>query len=137
VYGRSRHEYYVPNNEAVRVDGEYYDSDYLSDNDIVELHDGDYAHSDNAVYVESEDAYYHCDDDDICYPEDSGRYELKDNCWLCEGSGNWYTEDTDNVEIDGDLYHPDHAPESDQAELDLEVETAVEAEPNPFVMPIF
>ena len=137
VYGRSRHEYYVPNNEAVRVYGDYYDSDYLSDNDIVELHDGDYAHSDNAVYVESEDAYYHCDDDDICYPEDSGRYELKDNCWLCEGSGNWYTEDTDNVEIDGDLYHPDHAPESDQAELDLEVETAVEAEPNPFVMPIF
>ena len=116
VIGRRRHEYYVPDNEAVRVDDEYYDSDYLSDNDIVELHDGEYTHSDNAVYVESADAYYHCDDDDICYAEDTNRHELKDDCWRCEESNNWYTEDEDNVEIDGSLYHPDHAPEPEEEE---------------------
>jgi hypothetical protein len=92
----------------------------------LELHDGEYEHTDNAVYIESEDAYYSDGDDDICYAEDSNRYELKDNCWQCTESGNWYTEDTDNVEVDGDLYHPDHAPESAQAELDLETTTPTE-----------
>ena len=111
VYGRRGDEYYVNSDRAIEADGEYYDCDYLSDNSIVELNNGDYTHHDNAVYIESEDAYYHVDDDDICYAEDSNQHELKDNCWCCTESGNWYTEDTDNVEIDGDLYHPDHAPE--------------------------
>ena len=87
------------------------------------MHDGDYTHSDNAVYIHSADEYYHCDDDDICYAEDSGQYELRDDCWQCTESGNWYTDDTDSVEVDGELYHPDHAPESAQIELDLETTT--------------
>jgi len=111
VYGRRRHEYYVSDDQAVRVDDEYYDSDYLSDNDIVELHDGEYTHSENALFIESQDAYYHVDDDDICHTEDTHEYELKDDCWQCTESGKWYTADTDNVEVDGDLYHPDNAPE--------------------------
>ena len=116
VYGRRRHEYYVPENDAVCVDGEYYDSDHLSDNDIVELHDGEYTHSENAVYIESQDAYYHVDDDDVCHTEDTHEYELKEDCWMCTESGNWYTDDTDNVEVDGELYHPDHAPEPEEEE---------------------
>ena len=100
------------------VDGEYYDRDYLSDNGIVELHDGDYCHQDNAVYIDSEDAYYHVDSGDICYAQDSNQYELVDNCWRCEESGNWYTDDEDYVEIDGCKYHPDHAPETEDDETE-------------------
>jgi hypothetical protein len=115
VQGRRRHEYYVHNDNAVQTqEGDWYDSEYLSDNDIVQLHDGDYTHSDNAVYIESEDAYYSDGDDDICYAEDSNRHELKDDCWQCTETRNWYTDDEDSVEVDDKLYHPDHAPETDE-----------------------
>jgi hypothetical protein len=113
VYGRRGNEYYVDSDNAVHVDGEWYDSEYLSDNSIVELNNGEYAHSDNAVYIDSEDAYYHCDDEDIVYAEDTHQYELRENCWCCAESGNWYTEDEDSVEIGGETYHPDHAPEQE------------------------
>jgi hypothetical protein len=118
AYGRRGDQYYVSNDDTVYVDGEYYHTEYLDDNSIVELHDGEYEHSDNAVYIDSQDAYYHVDDDDICHTEDSNEYQMKDDCWQCTESGNWYTEDTDNVEIDGDLYHPDHAPEVDDEDED-------------------
>jgi hypothetical protein len=113
AYSRRGNEYYIHNDDAINVNGEYYDVNYLSDNNIVELHDGEYEHLDNAVYIESEDAYYHCDDDDICYAEDTSRYELREDCWCCAESGNYYTDDEESVEIDGDLYHPDHAPEQE------------------------
>ena len=113
AYSRRGNQYYIHNDNVTEINGDYYDTDYLSDNDIVELANGEYEHSDNAVYVESEDAYYHCDDDDICYAEDSGEYDLKDNCWQCTESGNWYTNDTDSVMVDCALYHPDHAPEQE------------------------
>lgn len=112
AYGRRGNEYYIPDNDAIEVDGNYYDPEYLSDNNIVELHNGEYCDLDNAVYVESQDAYYNYDDDDICYTEDTNEYDLKSNCWQCEESNNWYTNDTDYVEIDGCVYHPDHAPET-------------------------
>ena len=130
AYSRRGNQYYIPNDRCVEVNGEYYDTDYLDDNGIVELHDGEYEERDNAVYVESEDAYYHCDDDDICYTEDTNEYDLKDNCWQCTESGNWYTDDTDYVEVDGDKYHPDHAPETDD-EDDEEDETASTTDTTP------
>jgi hypothetical protein len=137
-YSRRGNQYYIHSADVIEVDGEYYHDAYLSDNNIVCLHDGEYAHSDNAVYVESSDEYYHCDDDDICYAEDTRQYELTHDCWQCTESGNWYTDDTDYVEVDGDKYHPDHAPETDDEDEDeAETETAVEAEPAPFVMPTF
>jgi hypothetical protein len=52
---------------------------------------------------------------------------LKDNCWCCSESGNYYTNDEDYVEIDGDLYHPDHAPEVD----DEDAETATTTDTTP------
>lgn len=116
AYSRRGNHYYIPNDRAIDVDGDYYDTDYLSDNNIVELANGDHAHQNNAVYIDSEDAYYHVDDDDICYAEDSNQYELKDNCWQCEESCKWYTDDEDYVEVDGLKYHPDNAPEVEAEE---------------------
>jgi hypothetical protein len=141
VSGRNRHEYHVHNDDAVYVGSQdsYYHCNYLSDNSIVELANGEYAHMDNAVFIDSADAYYHVDDDDICYADDTQQYALTEDCWQCTESGNWYTDDEDNVIVDGELYHPDHAPEPDADDEDDEdeAETAVEAEPTPFVMPTF
>ena len=130
VTGRRRDTYYVSNNDAVCVDGEYYHDQYLDDNNIVRLHNDEYEHSDNAVYIDSQDEYYHCDDEAIVYAEDTGQYELREDCWCCAESGNYYTDDEDNVEVDGETYHPDHAPETDDEDEDeAETETAVEAAP--------
>ena len=94
---------------AINVDCEYYDEDYLADNDIVRLENGDFAHIDNAICVDG-CSWYHCDDDDICYAEDKGEYALKEDCWQCASSDKWYTDDIEYVEVDGETYHPDHAP---------------------------
>jgi hypothetical protein len=140
VTGRRGNEYYVPNDQAVNVDDEYYDRDYLGDNSIVELHDGDYCSMDNAVCVNDEwyhcddetivcvnDEWYHCDDETIVC-DHAGDYQLRDDCvelhdsewalrdeaWECAGSGNWYLEeDNDPVFIDGETYHEDYVPETD------------------------
>lgn len=111
VYGRNRNQYYLDNNQVIEANGDYYDEDYYSDYDIVRLHDGEYVHMDNAVYIESQDEYYDCDDSSICYAVDTQRYELEHDCWLCEATCDYYTDDTDYVEVDGLKYHPDHAPE--------------------------
>lgn len=111
VYGRRGEEYYIPNDYIVEADGCMYDPDYLSDNDIVELHNGDYTHLDNAVYIESADAYYLADSIDIVYAQDTEAYELREDCWQCNQSDMWYTNEVDYVEVDGDTYHPDNAPE--------------------------
>jgi len=116
VYGRRGYQYYVHNDYIVEADGEYYDEDYLDDNSIVELEDGGYTHSDNATFIESADAWYPSDSDEICYAADTEQYELKEDCWLCAESGDWYTDAVDHVEVGGEWYHPDHAPESQDNE---------------------
>lgn len=126
VTGRRGNCYYVINDDAVEVDGEYYHNEYLSENSIVELANGNYAHIDNAVYIESEDAYYHIDDEAICYAEDSHQYEMTDNCWVCEATDKWYTNDEEPVEVDGKTYHPDNAPEVDDDEAEEDEEPEVE-----------
>ena len=128
VTGRRGSEYYVPNDEAVSVGGDYYDRDYLSDNNIVELENGDYCDLDDAVNVNDE--WYHCDDDTIVC-DHAGDYQLRDDCvelhdgewalendaWECAGSGNFYLHaDYEPVEIDGNMYHEDYVPEPEEVE---------------------
>lgn len=109
--GRRGEQYYIRDRDAVRVGDEYYDPDYLSANDIVELHNGELCHLDNAVYIDSEGEYYEDGDDEIVC-DHSGDYQLIDNCWQCEESSEWYTHDeVSPVEVDGCTYHPDNAPE--------------------------
>lgn len=116
AYGRNGNEYYVHNDNVVEVDGEYYDVDYLCDNNIVEDVDGDYQHVDNVIYIESEEAYYP-DDRRICYAEDTERYELREDCWRCEESRCWYTNDTEYVEVDDKKYHPDNVPDAETTDM--------------------
>ena len=106
AYGLRGRQYYVDSDEAINVDDTWYHLDYLSDNDIVELADGEYTHQDNAMCIDGE--WYHVDDDDICTPEDTkGEMKLKEDCWQCTESDKWYTDNTEYVEVDGEKYHPD------------------------------
>jgi hypothetical protein len=126
--GRRGEEYYVPNGDAVEVDGSWYVSDYLGDNNIVELANGDHTHIDNAVLCEDDDEWYDIDDSAIIFCEYDDKYHHIDNCvetvdhgwvheddvWQCEGSDRYYSDSTDYVLIDGCKYHPDHTPAQDE-----------------------
>ena len=128
VTGRRGEEYYVPNDDAVEVDGNWYDSGYLGDNDIVELANGDYTHIDNAVRCDDDDELYHIDDSDIIHCDYDDKYHHIDNCvetvdegwihkddaWQCYASDKYYSDNTDYVLVDGEKYHPDHTPAQDE-----------------------
>lgn len=109
AYSRRGNEYLIHDDYVIDVNGTPYDLNYLGDNSIVELANGDYAHLDDVVEINGE--WFETDDEDICYAEDTEQYELEENCWKCEHSGNWYTNDTEYVEICGEKFHPDNAPE--------------------------
>ena len=89
---------YIPNSDAVCVDGECYHPDYLDRHDIVQLETGHYAHIDNTVYVEDE-GYYH--EDEVAYkPFHSGcvvlvgdDYRLRSECVWCEYGDKWIDQD--------------------------------------------
>ena len=111
VYGRRGSQYHVHNDNVVYVDSqsESYDVDYLDDNEIVELNNGDYAPLDEAVEINGD--WFHIEDERICRTEDTDEFLLVDDgCWQCEESGNWYTDAVDCVVVDGNKYHPDNAP---------------------------
>ena len=116
AYGRNGNQYYVHDHNMVRVGDEFYDEDYLSDNGIVALENGDYAPMDDCVLID--DDWYLCDDERVVRCEDDDEYHLEDDgCWQCGASGNWYTEDTlAVVDAGGNMYHPDHAPEQETTE---------------------
>jgi hypothetical protein len=117
VYGRRGNQYYVHNDNVVYVDSqsEYYDQDYLDDNEIIELENGEYAPMDEAVEINGD--WYLMEDERICRFEDTDEYGLTEDGWQCEQSCNWYTDDcTDWVEINDVRYHKDYAPEQDDAE---------------------
>jgi len=129
VYGRRGNQYYIDSDNAVYCNDEYYDEDYLGDNDIVRLECGDACALDDAVYVESCSEYYEQDDERVCYDDYNERYELRDDCvelhdgsmchsddaWMCEATDTYYSDnDSDErVEIDGKFYHKDNAPVTD------------------------
>jgi hypothetical protein len=126
AYSRRGDQRYINNNRVINVDDEYYDADYLEDNNIVQLANGKYACSDDAVYVSSTGEYYDADDEDICYTVD-GEYELREDCvllengewclesdaWMCEHSDEWYQHsEVERVTTKcGKTIHPDHAEE--------------------------
>jgi hypothetical protein len=116
AYGRGGHQYYVHQDDVTYVESqdEYYHDSYLGDNGIIELANGEYEHADNAVSIDGD--WYQVDDDDIvCL--DNGDYALRDSAYQCAKSDKWYSiddEDAKPVEIDGDMYHPDYAPEQDE-----------------------
>ena len=131
VYGRRGNQYYLHEDIAVYVDScsEWYDVEHLGCNEIVELENGEYEQMENAVEINDE--WYHIEDERICRTEDTDEFLMcDDGCWQCDESGNWYTDSIDFVEVDGNKYHPDHAPATDEDEDDdSDGDTAVAVAP--------
>lgn len=127
VHGRGGDQYYIPDGDAIWVNGAAYDSEYLSRYDIVELDCGDYVHQDDAVYLEYREVYVHNDDDCVVYCDNTGSNEHRDDCvqlengdwalesdaWQCEHDEKWYLCDEVSPFVTecGKSVHPDHADE--------------------------
>jgi hypothetical protein len=112
VYGRRGNQYHVHNDNAVYVDSqsEHYDEDYLADNEIVSLENGDYEHMEEAIEINGD--WYTIDDERVCRFEDTDEYGLTEDGWQCAQSCNWYTDDCDKfTEYKGERYHDDYIPQ--------------------------
>jgi hypothetical protein len=127
--------YYVSDEIAVRVNGEWYDSENLPDS-ICMLADGEYAERDACVWcatddewyeqtdediVKIDDKWYRTDDEDIVKIDDKWYrtdddnvvqckddvYRLKDDCWEDAHSNDWYPDSEPSIDLNGETYHPD------------------------------
>jgi hypothetical protein len=101
--GRNTYEYWVHVDHATEVDGDWYVSNYLSDNNIIELANGDYCHLDNAVMLSNND-YVHVDDlDDYVHlaeaADNGSMYADETDAWRDEITGEWYSNDTESVTV--------------------------------------
>jgi hypothetical protein len=131
AYGSGGSQYYEHEDDVEWVDGwdEYVVSDYISDNDLVRLHNGDLCPESDAVEIDGE--YYQHDDDRVVHCEHDDSYQLVRNCielhdgtwalesesWKCYATSDWYlSSDVEPVVIDGETYHPDDAPSGEAAE---------------------
>ena len=128
AYTRHGNQCYIYSDDVVYVESlqEYYHDRYLSENNIVRCVDTDeYEHTDDATYIDREDAWYSSGSEQIIYCEHSNEYEHIDYCvalhdgewahrddvWRCVHSNNYYL--TDEVRPyrtpRGMLIHPDYA----------------------------
>lgn len=130
---RRGYEHYLHRDDTVWVESQdaNYDTDYLTSNGIIQLDNGDYEHTDNAVELSSRDVWVHMDDGDAVYCEHNDRYEHIDDCvqlhdgnyaltddaWQCEHDDAWYLSENDKPvevkDVHGNVLqvHPDHADE--------------------------
>lgn len=131
AHGRGGDQYYIYYGDAIEVDGEYYDPDYIGRYDIIQLDDGEYVHVSEAVHLDNRDMWVRNDDECAVYCEHSGTDEHIDDCvelangnwalendaWQCEHDGSYYLcDEVTAVEVineRGNLIpvHPDHADE--------------------------
>ena len=68
--------------------------------------------------------------DDVCWDEYNERHELVNNCvdtedlgmvhrddaWQCNHTHEWYSDNVEWVEFEGERYHPDHVPTNETNE---------------------
>jgi hypothetical protein len=75
AHGRRRNLIVTHKNNCIYFEGNHYLENYLDENGIITLHNGDYCHIDEARYVEDEGEYYH--GDDVYYWESDNEYHLE------------------------------------------------------------
>ena len=115
TYGRGRggREYRFAEEHGVWVESRdrHYHQDYLDDNNIVELENGEYEHVDEAIEIDGE--WYSVDDDRICLFQDTQEWGMQSDGWQCVHSCDWYTDAVECVEVNGEKYLPKYCPETE------------------------
>jgi len=76
AYGRRGNQVFTHENNCIEYRGDWFVTQYLSDNSIMVLHNGDYCHEDYCHYVQDEGEYY--ESGDCFYWESDGEYHLEE-----------------------------------------------------------
>jgi hypothetical protein len=92
AYSRRGNREYVRCEHVSWYMDDAYHNDYLDDNEMVILHDGELCPMDDAIYIDSENEYYACGDEAVITRADD-ESDIIDNCWYCELSKHWYSDD--------------------------------------------
>ena len=66
---------------------------------------GDWVHKDSDEWVGMPDGTHELLED--CVELANGDWCLEGDAWQCAESGEWFHDDDEYVEIDGNFYHPD------------------------------
>jgi hypothetical protein len=74
AYGKRGNQIFTHEDNCIEYRGDWFVSQYLSDNDIMILHNGDYCHSDYCHYIQDEGEYY--ESGDCFYWDSDGEYHL-------------------------------------------------------------
>lgn len=126
--GAGGESYYVLDHEVVYTpNDDAYVARYLSDNDMVQLDDGNVYPIDDVFRCPIDDEWYHVDEGRCV--EDLQETVHDSNAWQCAESGAWYSTNVTPVEIDGQEYHPDHAPEPGADQPTEQLPLCMEATP--------
>ncbi len=105
--------YYIRNEDAIEVSGEYYDSDYLDDNNIVLVTRGadedNYFHLDETVLDIHGEVWCKTDAGIVLLQHGSheGSFVPLEETWQCDGTGFHYFVEDESKVIDGKKYHFD------------------------------
>ena len=110
-YGRNGRMYWFrADNARASVNGYWYHEDYLGDNEMVDLANGDLCSESDAFECPIRGEWYHVDDGVVT--EDEGMVH-HDEAWKCSQSGDWYSTNEDHVWFERQKCHPDNVPEKD------------------------
>lgn len=120
AYGRGESSYYIHRGNVICIGDTDYHKGYLRDQqELRQLHDGEYVHEDDCFYCEVMEQYYSNEEESSVVLED-GRTAADRNAWQCEESNKWYGDDEAHIEVDGCTVHPDHVPEANNETLPKE-----------------
>jgi hypothetical protein len=109
AYVRDDYTELVSSDRVIECENEYYHEDYYDRHDIVYTQNDDYQFKKNCV--ESAGSEWHLKstiegNDEYVIIDDFAYY--KSDCFFCQGTQKWYTDDEEQIEVDGKVYHKDY-----------------------------
>jgi hypothetical protein len=109
AYIRDDYTELVNRDDTIECEGEYYHENYYDRHDIVYTQDDDYQFKKNCV--ESAGSEWHLrstieDNDEYVIIDDFAYY--KSDCFFCEGTQRWHTDDNAQIEVDGKVYNKEY-----------------------------
>jgi hypothetical protein len=109
AYVRNGYTELVCREDTIECEEEYYHENYYDRHDIVYTQDDDYQFKKNCV--ESAGSEWHLREtieanDEYVIIDDFAYY--KSDCFFCEGTQRWHTDDNEQIEVDGKVYNKEY-----------------------------
>lgn len=109
AYVRDSYTELVNQDNTIECEGDYYHEDYYDRHGIVYTQEDDYQFKSNCV--ESAGSEWHLretivNNDEYVIIDDFAYY--KSDCFFCQGTQRWHTDDNEQIEVDGKVYNKEY-----------------------------